>query len=127
MKQKRTLRCGSRLIVRLSSFNHPNDDLLASVYGHPFNHVVQILLPLPGTANAYKSPLTAAALSEFDAAAEEVSSLEFYVARMDLWALAEEDFIKAGLFCDSTVCWLMYCCMHWGYITSFAERTTTAG
>ncbi len=127
MKQKRTLRSGSRLIVRLSSFNHPNDDLLASVYGHPFNHAVQILLPLPCTANANKNPLTAAALSEFDAAAEKVSSLEFYLARMDLWALAEEDFIKAGLCCSSTVCWLMHGCMHWCSIMSFAERTTTAG
>lgn len=126
MTQRRTLRSGSRLIVRLSSFNHPNDDLLATVYGHPFNHVVQILLPLPGTANDNKSPLTAAALSSFDAAAEEVSSLEFYAARMDLWALAEEDFIKAGLCCGSTVCWLMHCCMQWCSIMSLSERTTAA-
>ena len=102
MKSKRSHCQGSRVVVRMSSFDHPNSDLPALVSGHPFNHAVQVLLPLPDTADTALDSARAEALTAFDAAASAVSASQYYAARVDPAALAEEDFIKASLQRAST-------------------------
>ncbi len=89
-------RRGPSLAVRLSSFNHPNGDLCSFVHGHAFNHAVNVLLPLPDRAEPEADAATAAALAAFAAAAEAVSAVQFCAARVDLWALADADFIKVS-------------------------------
>jgi hypothetical protein len=85
---------GPSLAVRLSSFNHPKGNLCSLVHGHAFNHAVNVLLPLPDGGGPEAGAATAAAHAAFAAAAEAVSAVQFCASRVDLWALADEDFIK---------------------------------
>jgi len=89
-------RRGPSLAVRLSSFSHPNGDLCSFVHGQAFNHAVNVLLPLPEGGGPEADDATAAAHAAFAAAAEAVSAVQFCAARLDLWALADEDFIKVS-------------------------------
>lgn len=95
MKPERTVCQGCRVVVRLSSFDHPNSDLPALIRGHPFNHTVQVLLPLPEAAETALDSACAEAVTAFDAVATAVSASQYYAAHVASAALVEEDFIKA--------------------------------
>ena len=96
MTPNRTVQQGSRVVVRLSSSDHPNSDLRALIHGHPFNHAVLVLLPLPDSAEAALDSAGFEALAAFNAVVTAVSASQCYAARVDLAALGDEDFIKAS-------------------------------
>ena len=84
------------MIARLSSSDHPNSDLRAMIQRHPFNHAVQVLLPLPDSAETALDSAGSEALAAFNTVVTAVSASQCYAARVDLTALADEDFIKAS-------------------------------
>ena len=96
MAPNRTFHQGPRVVARLSSSDHPNSDLRALIHGHPFNHAVQVLLPLPDRAETALDSAGSEALAAFNAVVTAVSASQCYAARVDLAALADEDFIKAS-------------------------------
>lgn len=93
-----TSKLGSRIWVRTSNFNHPVNSVAKLLCKHPYNHKLQILLPL--------SSDTVQAIST------AVISGYYYATQIQLSALLEFDFIQANvrdasLFCaclDSTRC-----------------------
>ena len=81
---------GSRIWVRTSSFDHPVNSVAKLLCKHPYNHKLQILLPLPSDT---LQAVSTAVIPGFH-----------YAAEIQVSALLELDFIRANLTNASLFC-----------------------